>query len=127
LVCSWPLVAQVSGTRPKPSEAVRLGLFPAWASRIGGMSEDRQKSGGGTGAIMLVVAILALLPILYVLSAGPVIWLIMHGYLSNVPSLEAIQRFSQQGTTQKQLPFTSRSARKKPSTDKGQRLIALHG
>jgi hypothetical protein len=42
-------------------------------------------------------------------------------------SLEAIQRFSQQGTTQKQLPFTSRSARKKPSTDKSQRLIALHG
>jgi hypothetical protein len=51
---------------------------------MGGMSEERQKSGGGTGAIMLVVAILALLPILYVLSAGRVIWLMMHEYLSNV-------------------------------------------
>ena len=42
-------------------------------------------------------------------------------------SLEAIQRFSQQGTTQKQLPFNSRSSQKRGNSEKGQRLIELHG
>ena len=55
------------------------------------MSEDRQKSGGGTGVVMLVVAILALLPILYVLSSGPVIWLTIHGYAPDVPLYAPLQ------------------------------------
>jgi hypothetical protein len=53
---------------------VTLGLFHALAGRIGGMEEKREKR-GGAGAITLVGAILVLLPILYFLSAGPIIWL----------------------------------------------------
>jgi hypothetical protein len=40
-------------------------------------------------------------------------------------SLEAIQRFSRQTSEQKQLPLTTRSARKRRKPQKGQRLIAL--
>lgn len=37
-----------------------------------GMEDDREKRGGGT--ITLIGVILVLLPILYVLSRGPVLW-----------------------------------------------------
>ena len=41
-------------------------------------------------------------------------------------SLEAIQRFSRQTAQQKQLPFNSRSTRKRRNSENAQRLIALH-
>ena len=45
--------------------------------------EDDRKKRGGAGAITLVVAALVLVPILYVLSVGPAIWLWNCGYLSD--------------------------------------------
>ena len=43
--------------------------------------EDNEKHSGWTAAILLVIA-LALLPLLYVLSTGPALWLENHGYLA---------------------------------------------
>ena len=44
------------------------------------MSEELEKR-GATGTIALIVAILVILPILYVLSDGPALWLQCHRYL----------------------------------------------
>jgi hypothetical protein len=51
------------------------------AGRIGGMDEREKEKRGGAGAVLIGV-ILALLPIVYLLSSGPGVWLIKHGYLS---------------------------------------------
>jgi hypothetical protein len=53
------------------------------------MSEEREKRGGGCAA--LVVAVLVLLPLLYVLSTGPVICLIHHEYIPNVQLYRPLQ------------------------------------
>src|SRR5436190_17219483 len=47
------------------------------------MADDREKSRGGMGgAILLVMAVLFLLPVLYVLSCGPAVALMTRGYMS---------------------------------------------
>ncbi|MBC7852750.1 MAG: hypothetical protein IAF94_04875 [Pirellulaceae bacterium] len=47
------------------------------------MEERKQENRGGCSAITIACAcLLVLLPVLYVLSAGPATWLYYHGYLS---------------------------------------------
>jgi|SRR6185436_9637310 len=47
------------------------------------MADDREKGRGGSGAVILcVLAVLFLLPVLYVLSCGPAVALMTRGYLS---------------------------------------------
>jgi hypothetical protein len=60
---------------------VTLGLFPARAGRMEGMSEERQK-GGGYAGWAIIAAVLVALPLLYFLSIGPAAWLMMEGRLS---------------------------------------------
>jgi hypothetical protein len=52
------------------------------------MDDEATRRGGGTTAIVLV-AVLILLPTLYVLSIGPVIWLQNTGRIGESPVLEA--------------------------------------
>ena len=47
------------------------------------MKDDREKDRGGAGgAILIMMAVLLLLPVLYVLTCGPAVALINRGYLS---------------------------------------------
>jgi hypothetical protein len=47
------------------------------------MSEEREKRGGAPGPVAFVtIGLLVLLPVLYVLSDGPALWLYHRGYLS---------------------------------------------
>jgi hypothetical protein len=46
------------------------------------MPDDREPGRGGTGVAILLVVVLFFLPVLYVLSCGPAIALVFHGYLS---------------------------------------------
>ena len=46
------------------------------------MRDDREPGRGGAGVAILLVAVLFLLPALYVLSCGPAVALGSHGYLS---------------------------------------------
>ena len=49
---------------------------------MGGMEENRKKKGGAVVVTIAVVVILLVLPVLYVLSSGPAMWLAGHGYIS---------------------------------------------
>ena len=49
------------------------------------MDDKATKRGGGAVVVMALVAVLVVLPILYVLSIGPVVWLAQSGFIS--PSL----------------------------------------
>ena len=45
--------------------------------------EEKEKDRGGCSVIAIAcVCLLPLLPVLYVLSGGPAVWLLYHGYLS---------------------------------------------
>jgi hypothetical protein len=46
-----------------------------------GMDDKPTKRGGGAVVVMVLVAMLVLLPIIYVLSIGPTYWLVRHGHL----------------------------------------------
>lgn len=48
------------------------------------MSDDKGKSGGGL-AILLMAVVALLLPIVYVLSIGPAVWLLNRGLLPETP------------------------------------------
>ena len=59
-----------------------LGLFHA---RDGGITdmEDERKERGGLGCVIIGGALMCLfLPVLYVLSAGPAVWLIDHNFIT---------------------------------------------
>jgi hypothetical protein len=46
------------------------------------MKERDDKCGGATVVVVGLVLLLLLVPVLYALSVGPVIWLATHGYIS---------------------------------------------
>lgn len=47
-----------------------------------GMDEKPMKRGGGTAVVLVLVAVLVVLPMLYVLSTGPVVWMAHSGFIS---------------------------------------------
>jgi hypothetical protein len=56
------------------------------------MDDKPTKQGGGAAVVLVLVAVLFVLPMLYVLSVGPVIWLAHSGYIGTplVPALGMI-------------------------------------
>ena len=51
------------------------------------MEDKPTKRGGGAVVVMALVAVLVLLPMLYVLSIGPVVWLVSNGRIG--PSFQS--------------------------------------
>jgi uncharacterized membrane protein len=47
------------------------------------MDDKPTKQGGGAAVVLVLVAILVLLPMLYVLSVGPIIWMVHSGFISD--------------------------------------------
>lgn len=56
------------------------------------MDDKPIKRGGGTAVVLVLVALLVVLPMLYVLSVGPVVWMVHSGFISQtmLPVIGAI-------------------------------------
>ena len=74
---------------PKTTIDCRLGSFPATISR---MKDKATGRGGGAATAVVLVVVLVLLPMLYVLSLGPAVWLVSRGWIgpSWQPGLEKV-------------------------------------
>jgi hypothetical protein len=50
-------------------------------------AKDARQSGGVAISVAIVVLVVVLLPLLYVASLGPAVWLLDHGYIAPRPVL----------------------------------------
>jgi hypothetical protein len=56
------------------------------------MDDKPTKRGGGAAVVLVLIAVLIVLPMLYVLSTGPMVWMVHNGLISTslVPILSVI-------------------------------------